>query len=94
MNFGFFPRAFFAAAGAVLIFSSTGDISAQSKGASSWENETSFAALTLRSIGFLKLGLGLGALAGTMVGTVSSEQVGKRLDELSKDEAHDKRDHT
>ena len=47
------------AAGAILIITSIGDIGAQSKGAYSWEDETSFAALQLRAIGFQKLALGI-----------------------------------
>ena len=45
--------------------------SAQSKGASSWAGETSFAALALRAQGKLKVGLAIGflALASTGVGT-------------------------
>ena len=48
---------------AFLIVSGASDISARSQGASSWEYETSFAALTIRSIGGLKVGLGLVALS-------------------------------
>ena len=64
---------------AFLIISGASDISARSQGASSWEYETSFAALTIRSIGGLKVGLGLVALsalnisASAITSSISSE---------------------
>ena len=43
--------------------------STQSKGATSWSSETSFAALQLRAQGKLKIGLGIGLFALAMAGT-------------------------
>ena len=50
-------------ASAFLIISGSEDLTARSQGASSWANETSFAALTIRSIGGLKVGIGILALS-------------------------------
>ena len=50
-------------ASAFLSISGSEDLTARSQGASSWANETSFAALTIRSIGGLKVGIGILALS-------------------------------
>lgn len=50
-----------------LVLSGTADISAQSQGADSWADETSFAALTIRSIGGLKVGIGIGMFAPSLL---------------------------
>ena len=54
---------FIVLASVFLIISGAEDLSARSQGASSWANETSFAALTIRSIGGLKVGIGILALS-------------------------------
>lgn len=58
--------AFFA--GWWLIASGMGQLSAQSKGADSWEAETSFASLQLRAQGTTNIGLGWLAMAGSVAG--------------------------
>lgn len=75
MQIGLLTRPLLAVAGAVLIGSSTSDISVQSEGASSWGRETSFAALTLRSIGYLKLSLGLISLSSAFAGVLTIDQL-------------------
>tara|TARA_B100000700_G_C14480215_1_gene594758 strand:+ start:118 stop:450 length:333 start_codon:yes stop_codon:yes gene_type:complete len=57
---------------AFLIISGGADLSARSQGASSWEYETSFAALTIRSIGGLKIGLGILALSALNISSENS----------------------
>ncbi|WP_232199013.1 hypothetical protein [Synechococcus sp. WH 7805] len=66
-------RALLAMGGVVLIWGSPGEIGTRSKGADSWEDETSFAALQLRALGALKMGAGLGLLGASLAG-VSNEQ--------------------
>ena len=65
-----------AAGAAVLVISSINDITSRSSPFSSWFDETSFAALQLRSDGFQKLGLGIaiGALATAGQKLDSSEE--------------------
>ena len=55
-----------------LIISGGSDLSAKSQGASSWGYETSFAALTMRSIGGLKIGLGILALSALNISSENS----------------------
>ena len=63
MQFGLTSSLLSACAGLWLIIGGLGEMAAQSKGASSWANETSFAALQLRAHGSLKIGLGIGFFA-------------------------------
>ena len=63
MQFGLTSSLLSACAGLWLIIGGLGEMGAQSKGASSWANETSFAALQLRAQGSLKVGLGIGFFA-------------------------------
>lgn len=71
MNLGPSCRLLSVVAGLFLLFTGAGEWSAQSSGASRWADETSFAALTLRAQGKLKVGLGIGfaALATTGIDT-------------------------
>ena len=68
MNFGTISSIWFGLAAGFLVLTGSGEWSTQSKGASSWENETSFASLQLRAQGKLKIGLGMGFLALAMSG--------------------------
>ena len=72
-NIGIPARAILAIAGGLLMWGSPGEIGAQSGGADSWATERSFAALQLRALGGLKLGLGMGLLGISLLG-VSAEQ--------------------
>ena len=69
VKFGFASSAVAAFAGLFLILNGLNEWSTQSKGASSWSSETSFAALQLRAQGKLKIGLGIGLFALAMAGT-------------------------
>ena len=62
--------------GAVFLFwTGISEISAQSKGADSWAEETSFAALTLRAHGYTKLGLAFGLLGASLIGVRCLDEV-------------------
>jgi len=61
-------------AGWWLIASGMGQLSAQSKGADSWEDETSFMALQLRAQGTTNIGLGWLAMGASVVGLKVGEQ--------------------
>jgi hypothetical protein len=63
MQLGITPKVCAWMAGTFLIFTGVGEWGSQSKGANSWYEETSFAALALRAQGKLKIGLGIGFLA-------------------------------
>ena len=64
MNFGIVSSLWFGVAAVFLVITGAGEwANARSKGASSWERETSFAALQLRAQGKLKIGLGIGFFA-------------------------------
>lgn len=67
---GSLARNLFIAAGAWLIVTGVSELTTTSEGNryGSWADETSFAALGIRSNGTLKIGLGLGCLAGAAVG--------------------------
>ena len=69
-SIGSLSRSLFLAAGAWLIVSGAGELTTRSQGNAygSWLDETSFMALGMRSNGSLKIGLGLGCLAGAAVG--------------------------
>jgi hypothetical protein len=55
-----FIRQFIILTGAIVLFASgASDVASQSKGAISYEDETSFLALQLRSLGYLKIGIAL-----------------------------------
>ena len=62
------------AAGLWLILCGIGEMGAQSKGASSWANERSFAALQLRAHGSLKIGLGIGFFALGCAGSLPRDE--------------------
>jgi hypothetical protein len=74
-------------AGVILCWGSPGEIGTQSKGAKSWSQETSFAALQLRAIGALKMGAGLGLIGVSLLGVsgkpaqVASHQPAKQAAE-------------
>ena len=69
MQFGFTSSILSGVAALFLVFSGLDEWSTQSKGASSWSSETSFAALQLRDQGKLKIGLGMGLFALAIAGT-------------------------
>ena len=69
MKFGFASSAVAAFAGLFLVLNGFNEWSTQSKGATSWSRETSFAALQLRAQGKLKIGLGMGLFALAIAGT-------------------------
>ena len=70
LSIGSLSRNLFIAAGAWLIISGASELTTTSEGNryGSWADETSFAALGIRSNGTLKIGLGLACLAGATVG--------------------------
>ena len=53
-----------------------GEWTAQSQGASSWADDTSFAALALRAQGKLKVGLAIGFAAFASAGVVTGKNEG------------------
>ena len=59
---------------AILIVSSTSDISTQSRGSYNWADESSLAALHLRALGFQKLALGI-ALGALSAAGIKEEEV-------------------
>tara|TARA_B100002051_G_C16743041_1_gene645576 strand:- start:2396 stop:2749 length:354 start_codon:yes stop_codon:yes gene_type:complete len=69
MKIGQWSRLGLAAGAAVVIWGAPGEIGARSSNSSSWAEETSLMALQLRSIGGLKLGLGIALLGLACIGT-------------------------
>ena len=59
------------------IASGMGQLAAQSKGADSWRDETSFMALQLRAQGTTNIGLGLLAMGSSVIGLKIGEQKNK-----------------
>jgi hypothetical protein len=68
LQLGGYARALFVVAAAWLIIGSFSEIGAQSKGADSYWEETSFAALSLRAQGSQKLGTGIALLGVSIIG--------------------------
>ena len=82
MNFGNVSSLWFGVAAVFLVMTGAGEwANARSKGASSWERETSFAALQLRAQGSLKVGLGIGFFALACAGSLNPKQVKEFLKE-------------
>lgn len=73
MSIGPTSRLLSTVAGFFLIFAGVPELAAQSQGASSWADETSFIALGLRAQGSLKIGLGIGFFALATAGVVTSK---------------------
>ena len=69
VKFGFASGVLSSVAGLFLILNGLNEWSIQSKGATSWSSETSFASLQLRAQGKLKIGIGIGLFALAMAGT-------------------------
>lgn len=72
-NIGIPARVVLGFAGLILCWGSPGEIGTRSGGSDSWSDERSFAALQLRGLGALKLGLGMGLIGVSLLG-VSAEQ--------------------
>ena len=75
-NIGLPARVILAAAGAILIWGSPGEIGSRSGGSSSWGDERSYAALQLRALGALKLGVGLALCGASVLGVTGEEAQG------------------
>ena len=71
---------------AFLIISGVDDMSTRSKASSSWGYEKSFAALTVRSIGGLKIGLGLFALSALKISSEISTATSASMSSSKEDE--------
>ena len=65
-------QALFAVGGLWLIITGATELSTQSRGATSWAEETSFMALGQRSQGSLKIGLGLGLMGASSLSNASN----------------------
>lgn len=89
LSFSYLSRLIAFACGCWLISTSSDQIAAQSKGAESWEDETSFMALQLRAQGTTNKGLGWLALSASMAGLKFNFNNGRLQDKNDNEEKED-----